>query len=192
MPALTALSRSLRYSCRGTLCRHHGGVRGRGIGIYRCRHDGRRRREHRGADAGTGNITSPPSAQVYTVVVEVEVSVAVAVAVYPAAVTVVVYVTATVMGSVLVLGAAVGIRTVLRPPESVVDLREVRWTVGALGIRESEIVTVLWLDGDAAPLLTATTAGVGSSSALKALVTMSKLVDMAVTSAFVDMTFAVS
>ena len=77
-----------------------------------------------GADAGTGNITSPPSAQVYTVVVEVEVSVAVAV--YPAAVTVVVYVTATVMGSVLVLGAAVGIHTVLRPPESVVDLREVR------------------------------------------------------------------
>ena len=143
-----------------------------------------------GADTGTGNITSPPSAQVYTVVVEVEVSVAVAV--YPAAVTVVVYVTATVMGSVLVLGAAVGIHTVLRPPEIVVDLRGVRWTVGALGIRESEIVTVLWLDGDAAPLLTATTAGVGSSSALKALVTMSKLVDMAVTSAFVDMTFAVS
>ena len=64
--------------------------------------------------------------------------------------------------------------------------------MGALGIRESEIVTVLALDGDAAPPLMATIASVGSSSALKALVTMSKLVDMAVTSAFVDMTFAVS
>lgn len=61
-----------------------------------------------GADtdaAETAIFTSPPSAQVYSVLMEVEVSIAVVV--YPAVMKVVVYVTTTVMRSVLVLGAAI-------------------------------------------------------------------------------------
>lgn len=48
---------------------------------------------------------------------------------------------------------------------------------------------VLWLDEDAAPSLTARTAGVGSLSALAALTTMS---GMAVTGALVVGTIAIS
>ena len=65
------------------------------------------------ADTEAAGITSsPPSAQVHTVLMEAGVTVAVVV--YPAAVKVVVYVTTTVTGSALVLGAEFGVHAVLR------------------------------------------------------------------------------
>ncbi len=104
----------------------------------------------------------------------------VAVLVYAAAGEVVACVTTTVMGSVRVLGVAIRVRVAPRSLEGMTGLREVKWTGGALGIRGSEKVTVLWLDGSAAPLLTVRAAGRGSLSAVAALATMSEWVGMAV------------
>lgn len=64
------------------------------------------------ADTEAADVASPPSAQVYTVLMEAGVTVAVVV--YPAAVKVVVYVTTTVTGAVLVLGAELGVHAVPR------------------------------------------------------------------------------
>ncbi len=104
-----------------------------------------------------------------------EAGVTVAVVVYAAAGEVVVCVTTRVMGSVrVVLGVAIRVRVAPRSLEDMAGLREVVWTVGALGVRGSEKVTVLWLDGNAAPLLTVRAAGRGS------LFTLSEWVGMAV------------
>lgn len=122
-----------------------------------------------------------------------EAKVTVAVVVYSAAVSVVVYVTTTVLGSVLVLRAALGVHALPRSVEGVAHLmgREVIRSVGALGVRGS-VGMVLWLDGDGAVPLTARTAGVGSLSALATAATVSESVDMAVTGALVGETIAVS
>ena len=114
-----------------------------------------------------------------------EAGVTVAVVVYAAAGRVVVCVATTVMGSVRVLGVAIRVRVAPRSVEGMADLREVMWTVGALGIRGSEKVTVLWLDGSAAPLLRVRAAGRGSLSAVAALATMSEWIGMAVRGALV-------
>lgn len=77
-----------------------------------------------GADTGVVNVViSSLSAQVYTVLTEAEVSVAVVV--YPAAVKVVVCVITTVMGSALVLVAALGVHVVPRSLEVMVNPRGV-------------------------------------------------------------------
>ena len=66
----------------------------------------------------------------YSVLIEIEVSIAVVV--YPAAIKVVVYVTTTVIRSVLVLGAAIGVHAVPGLLEGMVHLRESMWIVGEL------------------------------------------------------------
>ena len=139
------------------------------------------------ADIGVGSLTSPSFAHIYAVEREAEVSVAVVVS--PAAAKVVVCVTTTVMSSVLVLFGALEPHTWPRSLEGMVHSREVTWTVWTLGIEGSENVTRLWLDGSVAPPLTVRTAGVGS---LVALAIMSEEVGMAILSALIRGTIAVS
>lgn len=137
------------------------------------------------ADVGAGNGTPPPlsSAHVYTVLMEA--GVIVAVVVHPAAEKVVVYVSTRVMGSALGFGAAFGVHAVPGSLEGKAGSSEVVRTVGAFGTRGSEIGTVLWLDGNAAPPFTGRTVGVGLLSALVALGTMSEPVARAVAGALV-------
>ena len=85
--------------------------------------------EGAGTAAGSG-VMSPPSAQAYTVLVLMEVEVSVAVVVDPAAIRVVVNTTVT--GSVLVLGAALGVRVVPRSLDGMASPRGLVRFVGEL------------------------------------------------------------
>lgn len=125
---------------------------------------------------------TPSLVQEYTVLMMTGVEVSVAVAVK-----VVVCVTTIVMtGSEVMLGAAPRVHAVFGSLEGMTSWREVTRTLGVFGIRGCEKVTLLWLyDDDAAPPLTVGKAGVGSLSALAALIGMSELVGTAVTGVLV-------
>lgn len=146
-----------------------------------------------GADAAgirAASVTPPPlSAHGYTVLMKA--GVIVAVTVYPAAVKVVVCVSTTVMGSSPVFGAAFEVQAIWGSLKGTAGFSEVV-SVGPLGTRGSENVTVLRLDGDAAPPLTGRTVGVVSLSALTALGTMPEPGAGAVAGAGVAWTIVVS